>query len=324
MLKTGITIDPRYTQHLTGTGHPERPERYNAVIQGIQKTVSQAKIKYISPSPAGEEDILLCHTQDYLQSVKNDIAEGYPCLRTGDTNISDKSFEVSLLAAGAVITAINAVMNGETRNAFCPVRPPGHHASSNRGMGFCIFNNAAIGARYAQQKHNIERVLIVDWDVHHGNGTQDIFYEDPSVFYFSTHQWPCYPGTGMAHETGAKKGKGFTMNCPCIPGSGKTEIIQQSMLDKLVPAMKSYKPELVIISAGFDSRIGDTIGALALYDDDFAQMTRICMAIAAEFADSRLVSVLEGGYALPGLTSAAGIHISTLAGNNLEYSQKNK
>lgn len=313
MTKTAIARSEQYTMHLTGHGHPERPERYTSIINSIITNIPESSYAWLEPRSATESDIMLCHTPDYMECVKRDIASGYGCLNTGDTNVSEQSFETALLAAGAVITAIDRVIDHSANNAFCPVRPPGHHASSDRGMGFCIFNNIAIGARYAQKKHGIEKILIVDWDVHHGNGTQAIFYDDPSIFYFSTHQWPCYPGTGRSHETGTGKGKGFTMNCPCAMGSGKMEIIEQSMMGKLLPAMQSFKPELVLISAGFDCRIGDTIGALALSDEDCANMTKICLNIADNFAEGRLVSVLEGGYALPGLAMAATEHVRTLA-----------
>jgi acetoin utilization deacetylase AcuC-like enzyme len=220
---------------------------------------------------------------------------------------------VAARAAGGVLNAVDAVLAGSARNAFCVVRPPGHHATASRGMGFCIFNNVALAARYAERRHGLGRVLVVDWDVHHGNGTQEIFYSDPSVFFFSTHQWPLYPGTGRADETGEGAGQGTTMNFPFPAGSGRTEILG-AVENSLIPAADGFRPDLVLISAGFDSRIGDLLGRFTLTDDDFADMTRAVMEIAGRHAGARVVSVLEGGYSLDGLASSAAAHVDALMG----------
>ena len=291
--------------------HPESPARYDAALSGIAGVVNRDRLLWLVPRSATEDEVALCHTREYIDTVKMDVLDTVPCLRTGDTDVSERSFEVALKAVGGVLDAVDAVMNREAANAFCPVRPPGHHATADRGMGFCIFNNIAIGARYARAKYGLDRVLIVDWDVHHGNGTESIAYEDPGIFYFSTHQWPLYPGTGPSHSDGAGEGKGCTINCPVGAGSGGHEIIS-AFHGLLVPAMRTFKPELVLVSAGFDARVGDPIGNLALTDDDFSDLTGILMAIAAEYADNRLVSALEGGYQLTGLASSVGAHVRRL------------
>jgi acetoin utilization deacetylase AcuC-like enzyme len=220
---------------------------------------------------------------------------------------------VAARAAGTALNAVDAVMEGRARNAFCVVRPPGHHANASRGMGFCLLNNIAIAARYAQRRHGVGRALIVDWDVHHGNGTQDIFYGDGSVFFFSTHQWPLYPGTGRANERGSGAGAGTTMNCPFPAGSGRREILG-AVRESLMPAMREYRPELVLVSAGFDSRVGDLLGRFTLTDDDFAELTEAVMEIADASAGGRVVSLLEGGYSLSGLASASTAHVGALHG----------
>ena len=309
--KTLIIADDRYRDHVPGGMHPECPERYEAAVQGIRHAVDAASLVWATPRRATEDEVALCHTRDYIEMVKLDVLDKVPCLRTGDTDVCPESFEVALLAVGGVLDAVDAVFDGSARNAFCPVRPPGHHATADRGMGFCIFNNIAIGARYAQQRHGIERVLIVDWDVHHGNGTQDIFYDDPSVFSFSTHQWPLYPGSGQRHQQGAGDGLGFTMNRPVGAGAGGHELMA-ALREGLIPAMRRFKPELIMMSAGFDGRISDPLGGLALKDSDFAELTGMTMDLAAAHADSRLVSALEGGYDLPGLASAVGAHVGRL------------
>jgi acetoin utilization deacetylase AcuC-like enzyme len=305
---TALLIDPVFREHLMGRhGHPERPERIDAVTAALD-AAGLLDLPRIEARAATEEELLLCHTREYLTVAKNDIESGRSYLSTGDTDVTPNSWEIAMLAAGGALNAVDAVMTGRASNAFCAVRPPGHHATANRGMGFCIVNNVAIAARYAQRKHGVERVVIVDWDVHHGNGTQDIFYRDPTVFYFSTHQWPLYPGTGRADETGEGPGLGATMNFPFPAGSGRREIVG-AVEQGLVPVMEKFRPDLVLISAGFDSRIGDLLGQFTLTDEDFVDLTRILMAMGG----GRVVSMLEGGYNLSGLGAAAAAHVRALS-----------
>jgi len=311
--KTGLVYDPAYKKHLTGSGHPERPERCDAVIQALRAAGFADALRDVPARPATEQQVLACHSKQYLELVKSDVASGASTLTTGDTEICADSLEVALLAAGGVLAAVDAVMAGTVRNAFCMVRPPGHHATVERGMGFCVFNNVAIAARYCQQKHGLDRALIVDWDIHHGNGTQDIFYDDNTVFYFSTHMWPFYPGTGSRSERGLRKGEGYTLNCPFPAGAGGKEIIG-AFRDELLPRAETFKPDFVLISAGFDSREGDPLGYFRLTDEDFAELTRLMMQIADTHAGGRLVSVIEGGYSLSGIAAASTAHVGALAG----------
>jgi acetoin utilization deacetylase AcuC-like enzyme len=305
--------DAIYRKHLEGRDHhPERPERYDAVMQGLETAGLTPKLLRVPSRAATDDELLLCHAPQYLEIVREDFASGMAHLTTGDTDITPNSMEVALHAVGGVLNAVDAVMKGPARNAFCAVRPPGHHATAHRGMGFCLYNNVAIAARHAQKQYGVERVLIIDWDVHHGNGTQDIFYGDRSVFFFSSHQWPLYPGTGRADETGESAGKGTTMNFPLPAGSGRTEVLG-AVRESLVPAMEEFRPDLVLISAGFDSRLGDLLGRFTLTDEDFKDLTLTAMEIADRHAGGRLVSLLEGGYALPGLASATAAHVGTLA-----------
>jgi len=307
-----LLLDPIYRQHDPGAGHPERPQRYDAVTQALTDTGLTKSMGHIAPRLATEDEIAACHSRGYIQTVKREIAAGAHELSTGDTSVGPRTWEVALNAVGGVMNAVDAVASRKGVNAFCAVRPPGHHARPEQGMGFCVFNNIALGARYAQRKHGIERVLIADWDVHHGNGTQDIFYEDGSVFFFSVHQSPWYPYTGRADETGANRGVHCTMNCPFPAGSGREQILG-AFRHKLKPAADDFKPDLVMISAGFDSRKDDPLGEFTLGDEDFAELTSLLLEVADKHAGGRLVSVLEGGYNLKGLASAATAHVKSLA-----------
>ena len=311
-LHTGLLADPTCKLHVTGWDHPESPDRFDAAFDELGRCGVMDHLTQLASRPASDEEILYCHTPDYLAAVKAAVAADAPMLPTGDTEICSRSLEVALLGVGGVMNAVDAVVRGQVKNAFCLVRPPGHHATAQAGMGFCIFNNVALAARHAQQRLDIRRVLIVDWDVHHGNGTQDIFYEDKSVFYFSTHQHPLYPGTGFREDTGRGNGEGFTMNFPLPAGSGRSEVMD-AFENGLLPAMDRFQPELILISAGFDSREGDTLGGFRLTDQDFSDLTRLIMELADLYARSRVISVLEGGYQLSGLATAVAAHVRTLS-----------
>jgi acetoin utilization deacetylase AcuC-like enzyme len=304
---TGLLADPECKQHRTGSRHPERPERFDTAVAALHGM----DLVPIATRAATVDEIALCHSREYIQLAEREVTAGLHELSTGDTIVSPRSFDVALHATGGVLSAVDSVLNGATQNAFCIVRPPGHHATPTRGMGFCLFNSIAIAARYAQQKYEVDRVLIADWDVHHGNGTQDIFYADGSVLFFSTHQHPWYPGTGAADETGDGPGAGMTMNCPFPAGSGRAEILG-AFQQKLLPAAEKVKPELVLISAGFDSREGDPLGNFLLTDADFADLTQLMREIADKYAGGRLVSVLEGGYSLEGLAAGVRAHVQAL------------
>lgn len=310
-MATGLVLDSTFKRHAPGPEHPERPERLDAISAGLSEAGLTNRLSRIALREAKEDELALCHSREYIGIAKRDIMRGLRDLSTGDTQVSRDSYEVALQAAGAVLNAVDGVMDGRLKNAFCAVRPPGHHATPVRGMGFCIFNNIAVAARYAQKRHGAQRVLIVDWDVHHGNGTQDAFYQDASVFFFSTHQWPLYPGTGAATEVGDGDGRGTTMNRP-FPAGSRREIID-AFREDLLPAARRFKPDVVMISAGFDSRRGDPLGSFQLTDEDFAELTRMMMDLAEEHAGGRVVSVLEGGYSLSGLAAGVAAHVSTLS-----------
>ncbi|MEI9893523.1 MAG: histone deacetylase [Chthoniobacter sp.] len=308
---TALVADAGCQHHVTGDGHPESPARFAAVMEGLNGAGLLEKLTRLEPRTVTGDDLALAHDAGYLRRAEHDILSGASQLGTGDTSVCEASWEAARLAVGCVLAAVDAVIEGKAANAFCAVRPPGHHATADRGMGFCVLNNIAIAARHAQRRHGIERVLIVDWDVHHGNGTQDIFYEDGSVFFFSTHQSPWYPGTGRAPETGAGAGQGTTLNCPLPAGSGRAEIFA-AFERQLRPAMEKFRPEFVLISAGFDSRASDPLGDFLLTDTDFADLTKLVREIADQHAGSRVVSSLEGGYRLSGLASAATAHVQAL------------
>jgi len=312
-MKTALIHHPIYEKHNTGPGHPEMPERYRVVIDALEQDETLWNdLVHITPEKAAQGFIQAAHTKDHFKHVEQAFANGLDRLDM-DTVISMQSFDASLFATGGVIAGVDAVMTGKAKNAFAAVRPPGHHASAERAMGFCIFNNVAVAARYAQNKYKeIERVAIIDWDVHHGNGTQGIFYSDPSVYFFSMHQYPWYPGTGSSGETGQGKGLGTTLNLPTRAFT--TAVVQTSAFDAAIEQIASQiKPDIIFISAGFDAHLSDPLGQLQLEDPDFSAMTRTVTQWADEVCGGRVVSCLEGGYNLGTLGETVRSHVETLS-----------
>lgn len=310
---TALLLDPLYKDHETAFDHPEAPERIDAITAAFEAAGLTTRCSRIKPRRATHDEIARAHDRSYIDRVLEEITDGARELANGDVSVCRGSGDIALEAAGGAIAAVDLVMTGSAANAFCAVRPPGHHATPNAAMGFCIFNNVAAAARHAQAVHGAGRVAIVDWDVHHGNGTQDIFYADRSVLFCSTHQSPWYPGTGAHSERGEGRAEGTTINRPFRAGSGAEEILG-AFRDHLVPSIREFRPDLILISAGFDSRIGDPLGHFRLTDRDFHDLTEMVLEAACHVCDGRVVSVLEGGYSLDGLARAASSHVLALTG----------
>ena len=314
-MKTALIHHPIYEKHDTGVGHPETSLRYDVVVKalGDDKKLWE-NLNEITPEKASKGLIQAAHTPQHFKLVESAFAEGLDRL-DADTTISMQSFDASLFAAGGAVSGVDAVMTGEADNAFVVARPPGHHATAERPMGFCLFNNVAVAAKYAQNKYKeIERVAIVDWDVHHGNGTQGIFYTDPSVYFFSMHQYPWYPGTGSRGETGHSRGLGATLNIPVKASTQAAE--QKRMFEAAIEDIATnFRPDLIMISAGFDAHLTDPLGQLKLEDRDYVSMTRTIKQWAAEVCQGRVVSCLEGGYNLDTLGETVRSHVKELASN---------
>lgn len=311
MGKTGLVYDPRYLEHDMGMGHPESPNRLRAIMQQLELSGTLAQLTRIEPRMAEDEWITQVHTPAYLASLKQHAPASGRVSLDPDTSMSSGSLTAAYLAAGGALAAVDAMMAKQVDHVFCAVRPPGHHAEANRAMGFCLLNNVAIAARYAQKKHGLSRVLIVDWDVHHGNGTQHSFEDDPSVLFFSTHQFPHYPGTGRESEHGRGAGEGSTINVPMEAGGGDDEY-RAVFHHVLVPAADEFKPELVIISAGFDAHKDDPLASMGLTEAGYADLTGIVAGIARRHAQGRILSSLEGGYNLEALAASVDAHVRGL------------
>ena len=315
MARTGIVKNDRYLDHVADAYHPESPERLQAIYAMLQEPDQKEKFVEIKPRMATDEELELIHLPHYIQLVASTARRSLMMLDP-DTYACPKSYETAKLAAGGVMEAVDKVLRGEVDNAFAFIRPPGHHAESNRAMGFCLFNNVAIAAQYALQTHRLKRGLIIDWDLHHGNGTQHSFYENASVLYFSTHQFPYYPGTGFINEVGSGAGKGFTVNVPLPTGPGDAEYMRV-FEEVLEPIALEYKPDIVFVSAGFDIYYRDPLGGMQVTPAGFANLTKIVLELAEKTCKGKVVFVLEGGYHLEGLRDSAKEVLKTMRGETL-------
>jgi len=335
-MSVAFITHPDFVAHLTGPGHPERPDRIRAIATavrdaglldspnpfarvdldfGVLPGANEKLIELPPAAPADEHWLRTVHTAEHIETVRRACAQSAAVLDEGETPVCEESFGVALLAVGAVLEGCDAVMEGRAGRAFCAVRPPGHHAEPDRAMGFCLFANVAIGARYLRQKHDVGRVAIVDFDVHHGNGTQAAFAGDDSVLFISLHQDPrtCYPGSGYASETGVGAGQGFTLNLPFDPGSVDSDYLRVMERDVL-PALDGFKPEVLLLSAGFDAHRDDPLAQINLTEDGFWQMTQLLAQCADRHCAGRVVSALEGGYNLRALGRCVVDHLIGLIG----------
>ncbi|MBI4285372.1 MAG: histone deacetylase [Chloroflexi bacterium] len=311
MSKVGLVYDPIYLEHDTGE-HVENAGRLQAVMAHLAKTGLMEHLFLIKPRPATVAEVALVHDEQYIAHIAEVAQKGGGWLDP-DTVLSARSYEVALYAAGGVIRATEAVMDGEADSAFALVRPPGHHATFNRAMGFCIFNNVAIAARYALPRYGLERVAIIDFDVHHGNATNDTFSADPRVLYVSTHQYPFYPGTGTVAETGTGEGKGTKVNIPMPAGCGDAEYLA-IFAEIVIPVVRRFQPRFIFVSAGYDAHWSDTIGMMEVSTAGYARMAAIIKSLASELCDGRLVFSLEGGYNPTALASSIQATLEVLAG----------
>ncbi len=311
MGRVGFVYDPRYLAHEMGPNHPESPERLRAICSQLQSSGTWSRLQQLSPRRAEREWIERIHDSSYIDSLERQSPnEGYASLDP-DTSMSPGTLEAAYLATGGALVAVDAIMKGEVDQVFCANRPPGHHAEKERAMGFCFLNTVAIAARYIQQQYGIQRVLIVDWDVHHGNGTQHAFYDDASVMFFSTHQFPYYPGSGSAMEMGEGPGKGFTINVPFAGGEGDDEY-QEIFQKVLEPAVDSFRPEFIVISAGFDAHRDDPLASMDLTASGYAELTGILASLAKNYSKGRILACLEGGYHLQALAGSVDQHLQAL------------
>ncbi len=326
-MTTGLIYDPIFLEHITPKNHPDKPQRLEMAMKVLEALgwLERDGLVLLAPRAASEDELATVHERTYIREVEaaarqvaEDANNSDGCMTrrfATDTYISAKSYEAALKAAGAPLTAIDAIMKGEVDNAYCLVRPPGHHAVAESAMGFCLFNNVAVAARYAIDKYGLERVMIIDFDVHHGNGTQEMFYDDPRVLYFSTHQSPFYPGTGLSHERGEGAGEGTTINVP-LPATTGYETLEPVFRQVMAPAADRFDPQLILVSAGFDAHWDDPLGQFNLSTAGFAQLMRIIIEEAQFLCKGRLALVQEGGYSLDAMSACVATCINLLLGDD--------
>jgi acetoin utilization deacetylase AcuC-like enzyme len=314
--RTGFVFHPAYTDHLTGEGHPERPQRLTSVTGRLDESGVMSELDRTEPSPVATRWLETVHDPAYVERVRQACEEGRSIMDSADTAICPDSYQAALLAAGGALEAADRLMDGSWSNAFVACRPPGHHAEAAMAMGFCLFNNAAVAAAYLRRRHQLERVAILDWDVHHGNGTQHVFETDPAIFYASLHQWPLYPGTGRADERGQGEGTGATLNCPMDPGDGDDAYLQ-TLDEQVLPALERFAPGVIILSAGFDAHRDDPLSATQVSEAGYREMTRRVMDLAASCAGGRILSMLEGGYDLDALAASVQVHLEEMRSASL-------
>ena len=301
MAKTAVVVDEEYLKHRPGESHPERPERIKVLLD-LAGALDDAEFQLLPPRTATRAQIETCHSPDHVALIESTSRANQYAL-DGDTITSRDSFGVSLLAVGGFLRMLDAIAAGESQGGFALVRPPGHHARPEQAMGFCLFNTMAIGVEHLKRAHHAQRVLVMDWDVHHGNGTQEMFYADSSVFFISTHQYPFYPGTGAAREVGAGAGEGYTLNIPLPAGCADGEYLG-AFRDVIVPAVKKFQPDWILVSAGFDPHKRDPLGGMGVTETGFAAMAHALLRLAAECADNKIAFLLEGGYDLTALSAS--------------------
>src|SRR6266567_4271512 len=325
-MTTALIYDPIFLEHLTPENHPDRPERLKKAIEVLQALnwLEREGLVQLTPRAATEDELATVHEREYIQKVKaaadkvareQDSSGRKTRFFATDTFVSARSYEAAIKAAGAPLTAIDAILHGEIDNAYCLVRPPGHHAVAESAMGFCLFNNVAVAARYAIDKHGLERVMIIDYDVHHGNATQEMFYDDPRVLYFSIHQAPFYPGTGSSDECGEGAGLGTTINVP-LPATTGYETYEPVFRQVMAPAADRFDPQLILVSAGFDAHWKDPLGQMNISTAGFARLTEIIIQLAQQLCNGRLVMVQEGGYSLPAMAGCVASCINFLLGDD--------
>jgi acetoin utilization deacetylase AcuC-like enzyme len=310
MNRVAVILDPLYLEHSNGPGHPESRERLEAIERMLASFPARDRLEQLSARDAQFEELAWVHTPEYIRSIEATRGRPFTVLDP-DTGAGPESYAAALRAAGGVLQAVDAVLEGGRSGAFALVRPPGHHAEADRAMGFCLFNNVAVAACYALRRHGLRRVLIVDWDVHHGNGTMHAFYDSPEVLYFSLHQYPHYPGTGSVQEVGRGPGAGYTMNVPLPGGQGDADYLA-AFRQLLLPVAREYAPQLILVSAGFDVHQDDPLADMRVSTSGFADLTGVLRGLAAECCPGRLALALEGGYQLKALAEGVAAVLTRL------------